>query len=1146
MTAGLIAPDATFAVNGNEWQIWTAITDATNSGVPYSNLAVAVHPYGYATPEYPTYWPNYGFQPRWYNPPTIPTDDFNTSLPSTSRLDWMISEWTATNPGIPLVFTEDNYSAVPSPPDDYAEYEAAYLTDLTDWLGDRNGYAYALGQTPVRVMWFTGLDFPGKALGLYDSNASYKTVVAGMTFCTTQNSNLLAISNPSQHLDADFPLLINPANGTCDGHGISVWDPPATYSPGDPVGITWPDESGGSAQLDLAHWDGPDGVANNLLPASNPYLNNECDWSSLGAYSTTCTIPSAAYATPGTHTITVSEYNPAQTPLASQTMAVVVNAPAPPTPVPGQCPPLGGAYYPGDTIALCWPYYGQLQTDLAIWGATGMFLSAGGGANQCEWANLSGTLNASCTVPLAATPGANWINLSECPTAGGQCFGSTVSITVLPPAPGTVFAMGLNAYGQLGNGTTYGQLAPLSVVLPGNVAAVTVSAGWYHSLAVGSDGKIYAWGWNAYGQLGDGTTTNRLSAEAISLPGGVTAVSVSAGYEHSLAVGNDGRVYAWGGNASGQLGDGTTTTRLTPEVLALPAGVSALSVSAGDGHSLAVGSDGNVYAWGWNAYGQLGDGTTTNHLTPEAVRLSLGIAALSVSAGYAHSLAVGSDGSLYAWGYNVDGQLGDGTTTTHLTPEAVGLPGGAIPLTVAAGYCHSLAVGGDGKVYVWGWNTYSQLGDGTTTTRLTPEAVGLPGGVTVAVLAASTGAAHSLAIGNNGQMYAWGWNGYGQLGDSTTTTRATPEAVGLPSGVTARMVSAGAYHTLPLSGVIQPPPPTPTSTATASPTATQTPPGLSAYSGSMALTITGGGSAVSGSTTAPVPTNSTDYVVQVHLTGSQAAAVYNGATYNATNTDGGVAFADVTLWYGGAQIDLDYDTTTYGAWSTNNITLWFKLQRNLAASPATDAAYTLAWGNSNPRILRNLADLYPLQDTFAGSSLDTSKWNYTNGSAAVTVANGLTITEAAGDSNQNYGISSRTTFGAGYLTTAYAADTLGTSAYWNGIYDRFSWGQYIDHWFNNAGNFMSDSTTNCCQGTTEGAGDSNRHTFQIARSSTGQPYYWLDSYSTTNTDPSERNTNALSVVLTVSNSTSTVAIPDVLTAAWVKVRPWIPTEPAVS
>jgi len=186
---------------------------------------------------------------------------------------------------------------------------------------------------------------------------------------------------------------------------------------------------------------------------------------------------------------------------------------------------------------------------------------------------------------------------------------------------------------------------------------------------------------------------------------------LAAGWYHSLVIKTDDSLWAWGLNNSGQLGDGTTADRVTP--IQVLTGVAA--VAAGNDHSLALKTDGNLWVWGLNAYGQLGDGTTTDQLTP--VQILTGVAA--VSSGGWHTLAIKSDGSLWAWGYNYSGQLGDGTRTSRSTPVQV-LTGVA---AVSAGDYHTLARKTDGSLWAWGYNGYGQLGDGTTTQRLSPVPV---------------------------------------------------------------------------------------------------------------------------------------------------------------------------------------------------------------------------------------------------------------------------------------------------------------------------------------------------------------------------------------------------------------------------------------
>jgi len=193
-----------------------------------------------------------------------------------------------------------------------------------------------------------------------------------------------------------------------------------------------------------------------------------------------------------------------------------------------------------------------------------------------------------------------------------------------------------------------------------------LSAGEQYSLALKSDGTVWAWGSNRSGQLGDGTGGNLYDykAEPVQVSGLSGAVAVSAGSRHSLAVKEDGTVWAWGYNGSGQLGDGTTDQRFTPVQVSGLSGI--LAVSAGNSHSLAVKQDGTVWAWGANWSGLLGDGTNTDRYTP--VRVSGSSDAVAVSAGGDHSLGLRGDGTVWAWGYSGSGQLGDGSVSYKALP----------------------------------------------------------------------------------------------------------------------------------------------------------------------------------------------------------------------------------------------------------------------------------------------------------------------------------------------------------------------------------------------------------------------------------------------------------------------------------------------
>ncbi|NOV00989.1 RCC1 domain-containing protein [Paenibacillus planticolens] len=333
-------------------------------------------------------------------------------------------------------------------------------------------------------------------------------------------------------------------------------------------------------------------------------------------------------------------------------------------------------------------------------------------------------------------------------------------------ADDTLWAWGDGNFGQLGNGSGASSAVAVQNTLVQNI--IDVAAGdAHHSLALRSDGIVFAWGTNGVGQLGDGATyINRNNPVQVSNLTDV--IDVEAGFYHSLALKSDGTVWAWGSNVYSELGDGTTTNRSTPVQVSGLSNI--VSISTKNYHSLAIKSDGTVWAWGYNTDGQLGDGTTTTPLTPVQVS---GLSNISyVSAGSTHSLAIKSDGTVWAWGNNTTGQFGDGTTTSHTTP--VQIPGLSNVKVVEADWHHSLAIKNDGTLWAWGYNDAGQLGDGTTgSTYLSPVQVAGLSGVT----AVSTSATFTVAQKSDGTVWAWGQNYWRQLGDGTRTDHYSPAQV---------------------------------------------------------------------------------------------------------------------------------------------------------------------------------------------------------------------------------------------------------------------------------------------------------------------------------------------------------------------------------
>ena len=367
---------------------------------------------------------------------------------------------------------------------------------------------------------------------------------------------------------------------------------------------------------------------------------------------------------------------------------------------------------------------------------------------------------------------------------------------------GTVYAWGQNNYGQLGNGTTTDSNVPVAVKTVGTPMEgkkiIQVSTKVWYSLALASDGTVYAWGLNGSGQLGDGTITHSSTPVAVKTIGtpmeGKTIVGIAAGASHSLALASDGKIYVWGGNAYGQFGNGVTTTSSVVPVAVKTVGTpmdnkKIIQIHAGYYHSLALASDGTVYAWGQNTYGQLGNNTMINANAPVSVQTigtpMAGKIIIQLAAGNSQSVALASDGTIYAWGWNMYGQLGNGTTVDTRIPVAVKVTGtpmaGKVIAQVAASNAHTLAVASDGTVYDWGWNQYGQLGNNTTTNSSVPVAVqttGTPMVGKVISQVTSGGSANSLALASDGTMYTWGWGQHGQLGNGTIGTDAkTPLAV---------------------------------------------------------------------------------------------------------------------------------------------------------------------------------------------------------------------------------------------------------------------------------------------------------------------------------------------------------------------------------
>ncbi|MBI3354699.1 MAG: RCC1 repeat- and reductase domain-containing protein [Nitrospirae bacterium] len=349
---------------------------------------------------------------------------------------------------------------------------------------------------------------------------------------------------------------------------------------------------------------------------------------------------------------------------------------------------------------------------------------------------------------------------------------------------GIPYAWGQGSYGQIGDGTSFNRYTPVQV--SGLTGVIAIKGGGFHTVALKNDGNVWTWGANWWGQLGDGTTTDRYTPVQVS---GLTGIiAIAGGGEHTIVLKNDGTIWGWGRNQFGELGDGTTTNRATPVQVSGLTGI--IAIAGGYWHTIALRNDGTVWVWGRNQFGEIGDGTF-NNIRPTPVQVSGLTGVVAIAGGGVHTIVLKNDGTVWAWGNNEFGQLGNGTIS-YYNPTPVQVSGlvGVTAIAGGEGY-HTIALRNDGTVWAWGKNDYGQLGDGTTTHRNIPIHVS---GLT-SIEAIAGGGNHTIALKNDGTVWAWGQNNdWGQLGDGTVVNRYTPVQVSGLTGVVA--IDAGFYHTL--------------------------------------------------------------------------------------------------------------------------------------------------------------------------------------------------------------------------------------------------------------------------------------------------------------------------------------------------------------
>jgi alpha-tubulin suppressor-like RCC1 family protein len=394
----------------------------------------------------------------------------------------------------------------------------------------------------------------------------------------------------------------------------------------------------------------------------------------------------------------------------------------------------------------------------------------------------------SCAAVLAASDGTlvAFRSVSNSTPRIVSMWGGGGSEQIILKSDGTVWDWGLNSEGQLGNGSTNNTALPVQVLGPGGVGHLSpvaaIMGGEIHNFALKSDGTVWAWGWNLFGQLGDGSTNwgtlSNYSKTPVQVAGLTSVKSLGGRGYHSLAMKNDGTVWDWGCNRHGELGNGATYsgTNNPVQVIGL---TNPASISGGGFFSLALMPDGTLRAWGENDHGECGDGSGMDR--PTLVPVAGLTNVIAISGGWFHALALKADGTVWSWGDNSKGELGDGTTSRRLSPvRVIGLSN---IVSVSTGDGNSMARGADNSVWKWGDNVYGELGNGTSDTNAHPVATQVTGFSNVVLSVCRD--YHNICIKRDGTVWVWGDNRYGGCGDLTGNSVLRPRLMpGLVTGNT--------------------------------------------------------------------------------------------------------------------------------------------------------------------------------------------------------------------------------------------------------------------------------------------------------------------------------------------------------------------------
>ena len=351
---------------------------------------------------------------------------------------------------------------------------------------------------------------------------------------------------------------------------------------------------------------------------------------------------------------------------------------------------------------------------------------------------------------------------------------------------GNLYSFGHNRFGQLGLGNTGDRDVPTPVTVSSGLKVKAVSCGSDHTVIITEDGNLYSFGYNLVGQLGLGGESNRVVATVVSVPDDLKVKAVSCGADHTAIITEDGNLHSFGINDFGQLGLGDEDVRDIPTLVTIPGDLKVKAVSCGGVHTVIITEDGNLYSFGFNYFGQLGLGDTTERNVPMLVNVPNGSKVKVVGCGDDHTIIITENGALYSFGRNESGQLGLDDGDDRNRPVLVNVPGGLKVKAVSCGNSHTVIITEDDNLYSFGDNFSGQLGLGDDTNRIVATLVSVPSGLRVK--AVSCGDYYTVIITGNDNLYSFGNNGFGQLGLGDEDIRDIPTLVNI-SGIS-RVIAA--------------------------------------------------------------------------------------------------------------------------------------------------------------------------------------------------------------------------------------------------------------------------------------------------------------------------------------------------------------------